>query len=351
MAPVVLAALLMAGVLECVDGHGYMTVPKSRNWVANGKGLFYDEDGLNAGSAANVQKHDVNGHVWIRNFPETEESVVRHGLCGDNAGESKFLAGGSIYGNPSGGDIQATYTSGQSIDITVKVTNHHMGWWQFYLCDKGDELSQTCLNKQMLLRDTNDPSISPVDHSFPGRYYMIPTCYGAAAYLQTVRYKLPAGLTCPHCVLQWYWVTANSCHGGGYTGVTFPPVEGKCPGDGGSVGWLPGADGPCRDNHSTYPEEFWNCADVRIVAASGPTKFPTSTAPTTKAPTPLPTTPTTLSLKPTTKPTTGKPTPAGGACSALWNPCGGQGYTGATCCVEGAKCVNKTVYYSQCDPL
>ncbi len=203
------AALLMAGVLECVDGHGYMKVPSSRNWVARGKGLDYNPNSLNGGSAANVKKHDVNGHVWIRNFPETEESVVRHGLCGDKPGESKYLKGGKIYGNPPGGDIQATYTSGQSIDINVIVTAHHMGWWQFYLCDKGDELSQTCLNKHMLLRDPNDPSISPVDHNFPGRYYMIPTCYGAAAYDQTVRYKLPAGLTCPHCVLQWYWVTAN----------------------------------------------------------------------------------------------------------------------------------------------
>jgi hypothetical protein len=131
------------------------------------------------------------------------------------------------------------------------------------------------------------------------------------------------------------------CHGGGYTGVTFPPLTKKqqpCPGDGGSVGWLPGADGPCRDNHGTYPEEFWNCADVRIVAASGPTKFPTSTAtPTTPEPKP--------SLRPTT---TGKPTPAGGHCSALWNQCGGQGWAGAMCCSEGAKCVKQSVYYSQC---
>jgi hypothetical protein len=400
MAPVVLAALLMTGAIVCVDGHGYLAVPKSRNLVANGKGLEYCPHCLNSGSAANVKAYDVLGGVWDRNYPETEQSLVRHGLCGDNPGETKYMLGGSIYGSPAGGNVQATYTSGQSIDINVIITAHHMGWWQVYLCDKGDALTQDCLNKRMLLRDPNDPSISPLDARFPGRYYMVPTCYGAAAMNQTARYKLPAGLTCTNCVLQWYWVTANTCHGGGYTGVTFPAAGGSCGGDGGASGWLPRANSACVDNPSLYPEEFWNCADVRIVAASGPTPPPTSTsapapttsapapttsapapttsapAPTTRAPaptstsapptstsappTPLATTlsptatasPTTRQPTPTPAPTTtattGKPTPAGGACSALWGQCGGQAWAGATCCTEGAKCVGSSVYYSQC---
>jgi hypothetical protein len=71
----------------------------------------------------------------------------------------------------------------------------HPGLVEVYLCDKADALSQDCLNKHLLLRDPNDPSISPVDPNFPGRYYMIPTCYGAAASMnQTARYKLPATL-------------------------------------------------------------------------------------------------------------------------------------------------------------
>lgn len=363
MAPVVLAALLMAGALVCVDGHGYLAVPKSRNLVAQARGLNYCPHCLNAGSAGNVKAHDVLGGVWDRNYPETAQSTVRHGLCGDPAGSTDHMLGGSIYGSPVGGDVQATYTSGQSIDINVIITAHHMGWWQVYLCDKGDALTQDCLNKRMLLRDPNDPSISPVDASFPGRYYMVPTCYGAAAMNQTARYKLPAGLTCTNCVLQWYWVTANTCHGGGYTGVTFPAASGSCAGD----AWLPRANSACVDNPSMYPEEFWNCADVRIVAAAGPTSTPTSTPPTSTSapptstsapPTPLATTlsptatasPTTRqpTPAPTAKATTGQPTPAGGACSALWGQCGGQAWAGATCCTEGAKCVAQGAYYSQC---
>jgi hypothetical protein len=356
MAPMVLAALLMAGALVCVDGHGYLQVPKSRNWVAHEQNKEWCPHCLNAGSAANVQAHDVNEGVWYKNFPETEKTLVRHGLCGDNPGESKYLTGGSIYGNPAGGNVQATYTSGQSIDINVIITAHHMGWWQFYLCDKGDELSQTCLNKIMLHRDPHDPSISPVDPNFPGRYYIIPTCYGTEMSMnQTVRYKLPEGLTCPHCVLQWYWVTGNSCHGGGYTGVNFPKIDNPCIGDGYSTGWLPRANSACVDNTKIYPEEFWNCADVRIEAASGPTPFPTAPTatkkPTTGNPTSTPATkkPTTPTQTPATKkPTTGQPTPAGGACSALYGQCGGQGWAGSTCCTKGTTCVKTNVWYSMC---
>jgi hypothetical protein len=33
-----------------------------------------------------------------------------------------------------------------------------------------------------------------------------------------------------------------------------------------------------------------------------------------------------------------------------WTQCGGQGYTGATTCVSGYKCVATNNYYSQCVP-
>merc|ERR1712224_841384 len=44
---------------------------------------------------------------------------------------------------------------------------------------------------------------------------------------------------------------------------------------------------------------------------------------------------------------TPSPTPSV-SCSALWGQCGGQGWTGPTCCVEGAYCVFVSEWYSQC---
>ncbi|KAJ7181455.1 glycosyl hydrolases family 11-domain-containing protein [Mycena crocata] len=42
------------------------------------------------------------------------------------------------------------------------------------------------------------------------------------------------------------------------------------------------------------------------------------------------------------------PTNTGGACAAHWGQCGGQGWTGATCCAAGSTCQAANAFYSQC---
>lgn len=42
------------------------------------------------------------------------------------------------------------------------------------------------------------------------------------------------------------------------------------------------------------------------------------------------------------------PTPTQGNCSARWAQCGGNGWTGATCCVNGTTCTYLNDWYSQC---
>ena len=37
-------------------------------------------------------------------------------------------------------------------------------------------------------------------------------------------------------------------------------------------------------------------------------------------------------------------------CSLLWQQCGGQGWTGPTCCVAGSYCSKQDNWYSQCLP-
>ncbi|KAJ9133835.1 Glucanase [Pleurostoma richardsiae] len=38
------------------------------------------------------------------------------------------------------------------------------------------------------------------------------------------------------------------------------------------------------------------------------------------------------------------------SCATVWGQCGGQGYSGATCCASGSTCVYSNPYYSQCLP-
>ncbi|KAG9035458.1 hypothetical protein FS837_001922 [Tulasnella sp. UAMH 9824] len=46
--------------------------------------------------------------------------------------------------------------------------------------------------------------------------------------------------------------------------------------------------------------------------------------------------------------TTTSSAPGGGTCIAKWGQCGGQGWTGATCCQSGSTCTYSNVMYSQC---
>ncbi|KAF7297353.1 Endo-1,4-beta-xylanase [Mycena indigotica] len=50
----------------------------------------------------------------------------------------------------------------------------------------------------------------------------------------------------------------------------------------------------------------------------------------------------------TTTTTSTPPSGTGGACAALYGQCGGQGWTGATCCASGSTCKVSNAYYSQC---
>ncbi|KAF6256159.1 hypothetical protein COO60DRAFT_139667 [Scenedesmus sp. NREL 46B-D3] len=81
----------------------------------------------------------------------------------------------------------------------------------------------------------------------------------AATAVQSVyriRYRLPKDFTCDRCILQWHYLTGNSC---------WPPCSKEDP-------TFPNCRPPtyalpyCGTQGAAYPEEFWNCADIRIRA-------------------------------------------------------------------------------------
>merc|ERR1712186_132042 len=39
-----------------------------------------------------------------------------------------------------------------------------------------------------------------------------------------------------------------------------------------------------------------------------------------------------------------------GACAEEWGQCGGQDWTGSTCCASGLTCMKQTVWFSICEP-
>lgn len=122
----------------------------------------------------------------------------------------------------------------------------------------------------------------------PGGTYWYLGAAGATTYINNrtgdtyaghtvhmLRYQLPAGLRCDNCVLQWWYLTGNSCNP---PCVPEDPAHPKCD----------TSMGVCGTSGSNYPEEFWNCADVRILARSGPGSQPSPSPPSQSVASPPP---------------------------------------------------------------
>ncbi|KDD72946.1 hypothetical protein H632_c2704p0, partial [Helicosporidium sp. ATCC 50920] len=147
------------------------------------------------------------------------------------------------------GEIAGTWTEGSDITLEVVLTAFHMGRFGFRICKiegnspeaEREQLTEECFNKHILLRANGTEGSTPNDP-----YYHLG---GMVNSPYKMTYRLPEGLTCDgvntRCVLQWYYLTGNSCN---------PPNE---PPEF-IVNPLLGVCGVV----SAYPEEFWNCADV-----------------------------------------------------------------------------------------
>lgn len=84
-----------------------------------------------------------------------------------------------------------------------------------------------------------------------------------------MRFKLPADLTCEHCVLHWYYGTANGCNPPGvkeYFRGPRGPQWGTCRGAAGAIGGYTSVQKDCGSEK--YAEEYFQCADIRIGSTS-----------------------------------------------------------------------------------
>lgn len=195
-----------------VNSHGMMMDPVNRasRWrIDSSAPKNYDDNGLYCGGF---------GAQW-------NVHKGKCGICGDNYGDPTPRAheNGGKYGQ---GVIVEKYIAGQTAEISVKLTTNHKGKFIFQLCNLDEQPeSEKCFDNE------------PLELTSGGYEYHLKS---QANGIYNISVKIPADVTCSHCVIRWTYITANSW--------------GMCEDGTGAVGCGP-------------QEQFKNCADVAIFSS------------------------------------------------------------------------------------
>ncbi|XP_053382635.1 uncharacterized protein LOC128549609 isoform X2 [Mercenaria mercenaria] len=211
-----------------VMGHGRLIDPPSRSSAYR----------FGFGTPRNDNDHQLScGGFWN----QWGRNQGRCGVCGDPyQGPRENEAGGKY----ATGTIVRHYREGQQITVVIDMTVGHGGFSEFRICPNNDvhkAITQQCLDQHLLATPSGETRIE----------------HGHVTGLLRYKLKLPRGLTCTQCVLQWKWNTAsnNNCN--------YVTHENCCEGCG-------------------PQEQFYGCADVSIGHDSNAGRY--TTRRTTKIP-------------------------------------------------------------------
>ena len=204
-----LVVVLSLGLIASVLGHGYLLDPPSRNtaWrfgFDNPK--HFTDNELNCGGFSNQ---------WNKNNGKC-------GVCGDpyEKKDPEFIVPGAY----AKGIITKTYEMGQEIEVLVELTSNHRGYFVFRL----GKIGTPPITEEKLTHVLKQPN--------GWKKWMLTSNRNDKF---RIKLKLPEGLTCDHCVLQWWYSAGNN--------------------------WGCDGDGTCGLGHGPQ-ETFVNCADIRITA-------------------------------------------------------------------------------------
>jgi endoglucanase len=301
---------------RCTYGHVYLFEPPSRNVISHRNGEENCPHCLQANGPDAVKARGRN--VW-----PTKNDPSSHGLCGDPVQNSAEPMSISDMKYMTAGPSQRTYVAGSVVEFKVGVSTHHWGHYEFRICDRvldrnleSAEAGQQCLNTWVLKRAPRSPSCGESfegdcqrnNPQHPERWYLPPPGRATSGgpvdpnnEVHTMRFVIPEDLRCDHCTLQWYYATGNTCaYDADY--LDFDP---------GFKFWLhyqaswATCDNSCCGPQASglWAEEFWNCADIQVLAKGETTPQVTLTS--TSAPS---STTTVQGTSTTTSDPTGNPT-------------------------------------------
>lgn len=125
---------------------------------------------------------------------------------------------------------QALYSQGGEIAVDIVLTAHHKGHFEFFACpiEPGGKATGDCFKDYPLTFVADELYGAPKDINYPTRAYIAPPSRtindntGVAGQFFRYRFKLPSNLSGNLVLLQWHYLTANSCKYPGYTNYSFP---------------------------------------------------------------------------------------------------------------------------------
>ncbi|KAH3867952.1 hypothetical protein DPMN_031087, partial [Dreissena polymorpha] len=116
----------------------------------------------------------------------------RCGVCGDRWNGTQDHADNGRFDT---GIIVRSYMDGHYINVTFEVSSNYLGYVEFRLCPRNSTkypLEQSCFDRYPLW----------IDESHGTRYYL-----GSRGGIYDIHIRLPSGLICKRCVLQWKYKT------------------------------------------------------------------------------------------------------------------------------------------------
>lgn len=237
----VIAALVFAAhPAAVVDAHGYLSTPRSRNYVAFQDGKYWPPLATDPLIETEPQSASSGGSCGI--------------ISGRNYNQPMNALNELMKWNP-----QACYTPDQIINVAVTLTAHHQGHFEFHACPisaQGQAPSDECFAQYPLTFVSETLSVyenrapANLDPNYPQRAY-VNNNDSELHY----KFKLPPNLVGEMVLLQWHYITANGgCMHVGYDEYNWPP------------GWARPNLGTerlmCNANYQNA-EQFWNCAEIK----------------------------------------------------------------------------------------
>nr|XP_039266276.1 uncharacterized protein LOC120341781 [Styela clava] len=204
-----------------VHGHGRLRVPHSRSTMWR-----YPDDSAIKPYLDIVEENFNDNELFCGGFTYQQNLGGKCGVCGDpwDADVKENEAGGKY----AKGIIVEQYTPGSWFTVTVELTAHHKGYFEFRLCPWNNvavPITHECLDQYVLANNKGSTQ------------WMVPTSTGGSSQYFDVTLKLPEEIECDQCVLQWKYKAGNT--------------------------WNCDSDGECCSGCGPQ-EEFYGCADIAI---------------------------------------------------------------------------------------